>query len=168
MCVLKLSHYESNEQLKTKSSKVKSIHSLCVISIRLFILIQSSILCSPGPVWTACLCWRWKTWWSWEINQTPNVSSPTYSRWSITCADMRCPWAAPVTSDLGSSVRPHPPSHPSIASVPSDGDIRSNRQGHIPCTSLMDTCKNTHIFLYFFCLACCMFGQWHFHYFCSL
>lgn len=53
-----------------------------------------------GPTPTACLSWRWRTWWSWVINLTPNVSLPTCSLWSTTCADTRCPWVGPVTSDL--------------------------------------------------------------------
>lgn len=72
--------------------------------------------CSSGPTPTACLCWRWRTWWSWVINLTPSVSSPTYSLWSTTCADTRCPWVGPVTSDLCSMKRSvsmwHPPHHP--------------------------------------------------------
>lgn len=58
---------------------------------------------SSGPMPTACLCWKWRTWWSWVINPTPNVSSPTYNLWSTTCADTRCPWVGPLTSDLYSA-----------------------------------------------------------------
>lgn len=66
-----------------------------------FPLFSLTLSCSPpGPTPTACLCWRWRTWWSWATNQTPNVFSPTCSLWLTTCEDMRCPWVAPVTSDL--------------------------------------------------------------------
>lgn len=94
---------------------------------------------------TACLCWKWRTWWSWVINPTPNVSSPTYSLWSTTCADTRCPWVGPVTSDLCSvsihlwrgvhkgvvTRHPYPsPTPPSPATSSSDDRLYADGLGH--------------------------------------
>lgn len=92
----------------------------------LFCFLMHAVLyaCSSGPTPTACLCWRWKTWWSWVTNQTPNASSPMCSLWSTTCADMRCPWVGPVTSDLFSGP---PPPHPQPS--PDDGLPSDSRLG---------------------------------------
>lgn len=140
----------------------------------LLFLIQavSFYACSSGPTPTACLCWKWRTWWSWVINQTPNVSSPTYSLWSTTCADTRCPWVDPVTSDLCSeSVRPQrgfqhrvvtrqPPSHPTLPKPTLLNYIFTWWQtlrwtaGSQSCTSLMDKlgmCVFVCQFAYYLC-----------------
>lgn len=61
---------------------------------------QARSLCSSGPTPSACLCWRWRTWWSWVINLTPSVSLLMFSLWLTTCADTRCPWVGRATSDL--------------------------------------------------------------------
>lgn len=101
-----------------------------------------SHVCSSGRTPTACLCWKWRTWWSWVTNPTPSVSSPTYSPWSTTCAGTRCPWVGPVTSDLCSvSAQPPcaPPSPnpwpPPLAPSSADDCLCSERLWSQTCTS---------------------------------
>lgn len=93
-----------------------------------------------GPAPTACLSSRWRTWWSWVTNLTPNVSLPTCSLWSTTYADTRCPWVGPVTSDLCSvkgpfsMCAPLPTRFTSLDSSPGlsspDDTLHAERLGH--------------------------------------
>lgn len=84
----------------------------------LLLVCRPRLLAPSGPASTACRCWRWRTWWSWATSPTPSVSSPTSSPWSTTCADMRCPWVGPVTSDLCLSKCQRPPPTPLPALTP--------------------------------------------------
>lgn len=102
---------ESSIWKRKKKLVVNMMISPSQLVFCLFCFLMHAVLyaCYSGPTSTACLCWRWKTWWSWVTNQTPNASSPTCSLWSTTCADTRCPWVGPVTSDLFSGWDPPAP-----------------------------------------------------------
>lgn len=116
---------------------------------------------------TACLCWRWRTWWSWVISPTPNVSSPTYSLWSTTCADTRCPWVGPATSDLCSVKHSAPTWHqvPSSLSLHLPWPLLSSiftwwppphgQAGSQGCTSLRWTMRGLHV-----CVFVCQFAYY--------